>query len=341
MLRKRAFTIVELLVVIAIISILVAILLPAINSAREMARRVQCQNKLRQMGIAANSYLTTWGYFPMGRNPWRADGRNGHNWSQHSRMLAYIEELHAEDLIDLTKAPGNAANRRARETGIQFFICPTDLPDRMTARERHNQTGWGRNNYKANAGSDTGQVIGRRQDRHERNNGIFLTNEVVSIRDITDGVSKTALFSEAVKGDADVFKVEIPGDWFRISPRNRTADEVRRACLDLDARKMVGLSNQVARQGRNWVWGNYIPTRYNHVMEPNGRSCARQGGRGNLDANSPNNEGGATTASSRHPGGVNLCLGDATVAFIADDIDLHAWRAYGSRNGNEEVIAEL
>lgn len=338
---KRAFTIVELLVVIAIIAILVALLLPAVNAARESARRIQCVNKLKQLGLAANNFHSARGHFPMGRNPWDERGNKGHNWSQHARLLPFIEEANTEDLINVFKGPGNAANKRAREVAMELFICPSDLGDRMTANDKKNQVGWGRNNYKGNAGSDTGQVIGSGEHKGEQNNGIFLTNEVVRVRDIKDGASKTALFSEAVKGDGDVYRVEIPGDWFRISPRNRTADEVRTACSALDPQRMVGFQNQVSRQGRNWVWGNYIPTRYNHVIEPNRRSCARHAGGGNLDANGPNNEGGATTASSRHSGGVNLCLVDTSVRFIRDDIDLHVWRALGSRAGEENAPLEF
>ena len=331
---RVAFTLVELLVVIAIIAILVVLLLPAANAAREAGRKTQCVNKIRQLGIAANNFVAANRHFPMGRNRWNSDGSRAHNWSQHARLLPYIEELGIEYLINETKAPGNATNRMAREVDVSLFICPSDLGDRMSYNERLNQPGWGRNNYKANAGSDTGQMIERRGKLVERNNGIFLTNEEVSIRKIKDGTSKTALFAEAVRGDGDVRRVEVPGDWFSIPQSNVTADEVRNACNELDVATMIGMAKQVSRSGRNWVWGNYIPTRYNHVMEPNRRSCARSEGRGNLDSSSANNNGSATTASSRHSGGVNVCMVDSSVRFIADDIDLAVWRAMGSRQSD-------
>ncbi len=333
----RAFTLVELLVVIAVIGLLVALLLPAVNAARESARRTQCVNKIRQMGIAAVNYHSAHQHFPMGRNRWKHDGSADHNWSQHSRLLVYMEELGTEFLIDTSLPPGNRANRKAREVHVDTFRCPSDLEDRMILAVRHNQAGWGRNNYKANAGSDTGETISRRRIRREKNNGIFVTNKTISIKDIKDGSSKTALFSESVLGDADVMRVEVPGDWFRVSARNRTADEIRDACLALNVDEMTGSTQQVSRSGRNWVWGNYIPTRYNHVIEPNGRSCARGISGGNLDAASPNNGGSATTASSRHPGGVNVAMADASVRFVQAGIDLKIWRAMGSRNGKEQV----
>ncbi len=336
--RRQGFTLIELLVVISILAILIVLLLPAVNAAREAGRRAQCVNKIRQMGIAANSYEAAHGHFPMGRNRWKDDGSRDHNWSQHARLLPFMEELGTEFLIDETQRPGDPANKRAREVDVTLFVCPSDYADRMLLNEPRNQSGWGRNNYKANAGNDTGQIIQRRRQRYEKNNGIFLTNEVVRIKQIKDGTAKTALFAEAVKGDGDIRRIEVPGDWFRISPRNRTRDEVRTACLELDLNTMVGMSRQVARSGRNWVWGNYIPTRYNHVIEPNSRSCARGSG-GNLDSNAPNNAGGATTASSRHPGGINLCLVDSSVRFVASEIDLDVWRALGSRASQERHSA--
>lgn len=340
--RVEGFTLVELLVVIAIIAILVALLLPAINAAREAARRMQCTNNLKQMGIAASNYHSARGHFPMGRDRWEETGTEstGRSWSQHSRLLSFVEEFVAEDLIDNKRPPGNSANKRAREIHSGTFLCPSDLPDRMLAREGKNQAGWGRNNYKANAGSDTGQMMSKDGKRWEKNNGIFLTNETVRAADIQDGTSKTALFSESVLGDGDVYNVEVPGDWFRISARAQSPDEVRAACQELDPSRMLGLQRQVSRSGRNWVWGNYIPTRYNHVMGPNGRSCARHSS-GNLDANGPNNEGGASTASSRHNGGVNVCRADGSVVFVEEQVNLVVWTALGSRSGGETVAFDF
>ena len=338
---RRGFTLVELLIVIAIISMLVLLLLPAVNSAREAGRRAQCINKLKQLGVAANNYHSAFETFPMGRNRWEED--NGTNWSQHSRLLPYMEEDSTETLIDKTRPPGRRENREARHRDIYLFVCPSEISDRMVGPDRKNQPGWGRNNYKANAGSQSGVVKRDRKTRNllEENNGIFVTNEEISTKEIKDGTSYTALFSEAVLGDGDVFRVEVPGDWFRISARNRTSDEIRNACNELDLSKMVGLTKQASRSGRNWVFGNYIPSRYNHVIEPNGRSCARGVGGGNLDARGPNNDGGATTASSRHSGGVNLCRADGSVSFINSGIDLRIWRALGSRNGRESIAASF
>lgn len=327
--RRSAFTLVELLVVIAIIGILVALILPAIQSAREASRRTGCTNNLKQFALAAQNHLSAKRHFPPGRS-------QQHNWSVHVALLPFIEETTTEERINYTKAPGNAVNRMAREVQVPIFLCPSDSDDRLGRGAPQNHYGWGKNNYKACAGSDTGQMGAK----SEQNNGIFVTDKTMRFSEVADGLSKTALFSEAVLGDGDDFRVEAPGDWLRIPESNTTADQVRAACLALDLTTMTGMSKQISRSGRNWTYGNYIPTRYNHVMLPNERSCGRFNGSGSMDA-TVNNRGGATTASSRHLGGVNLALADGSVRFVGEVVDLAVWRAAGSRAGSEAVAATL
>lgn len=326
---RSAFTLVELLVVIAIIGILVALVLPAIQVAREASRRTACTNNLKQFALAAQNHLSTKRHFPPGRS-------RQYSWSVHVALLPYIEETTTEERINYKKGPGNAANRTAREVKVAVFLCPSDSADRMGPGVPQNHNGWGKNSYKACAGSDTGQFVSKR----EQNNGIFVTDKPARFSDVADGLSKTALFSEALLGDGDDFRVEVPGDWLRIPETNNTADQVRTACLALDPATMIGMSKQISRSGRNWTYGNYIPTRYNHVILPNERSCGRFNGSGSMDA-TVNNRGGATTASSRHTGGVNLALADGSVRFVGETVELAVWRAAGSRAGAEAVAGTL
>jgi len=330
-LRSSGFTLVELLVVIAIIGILIALLLPAVQQAREAGRKSQCTNNLRQLGIAAHHYHEALECFPPGRL------RGQHLWSQHARLLPYLELDNIYKLIDFNVSPNPGSSHKkhddhltARTAQIPTFRCPSDI-NRMTSNDSHNHRGWGKNNYKANAGSGTGQWA----SGNEKSNGIFLTNEVVREADIRDGTSNTALFAEAVLGDADVNRIEIPGDWFRISESNNTRQEVYNACMNVTP--TLGKPHQIARSGRNWVYGNYIPTRYNHVMPPNMQSCARRDTTsGNLDA-TVNDKGGATTASSRHPGGVNVVLADGSTRFVNEQIEHEIWWWVGGRNDGEVV----
>ena len=98
-------------------------------------------------------------------------------------------------------------------------------------------------------------------------------------------------------------------------------------------------NSQFSKSGRNWVRGNYVSARYNHIMPPNERSCGRSDG--GLNAGDINDNGGATTASSRHPGGVNLMRCDGSGGFVTDNVDSAAWQALGSRNGAEVISGDL
>jgi prepilin-type processing-associated H-X9-DG protein len=112
------------------------------------------------------------------------------------------------------------------------------------------------------------------------------------------------------------------------------------ACLAVNPYTMNTKQSQFSKSGRNWVRGNYVTTRYNHIMPPNERSCSRKDGGASLGV-SVNDNGGATTASSRHSGGVNLARVDGSIQFVADNIHLDAWRALGSRDGGESSDGRL
>ena len=170
------------------------------------------------------------------------------------------------------KSPNDTSHAQVVKTQIATFLCPSDV-NRMTVDIGDGQFGWGKNNYKANAGNDTGQWFA--STNKEQNNGIFVTNQPVRITQVTDGTSHTALFSEAMLGDGDDNHIEAPSDWFRISTADSTAAQVVAECTSMTPE--AGAGNQFSRSGRNWVFGNYVTTRYNHVMPPNSRSCPLRG----------------------------------------------------------------
>ena len=342
----RGFSLVELLVVIAIISLLAALILPAVQAVRESARRVECGNKIRQLAIAVQQYVSTYDEFPTGKLALDEE------WSQHAQILPYLEQQSLFTTIDFEKR----ATQKVRRTHVSVFLCPSDF-DRMTdADNARNQVGNARNSYKANAGnqprdglitrprldaagnpviSDDGTPLREIDEARSfrENNGLFLTGVSIHVAHVLDGLSNTALFAEARIGDGDDVTIEEPGDWFRIdlgATASRDRQQVFDACRQATPRP--GHSQQESFSGRNWVWGNYYPTRYNHVMTPNTRSCARANSGGNDLV--INGDGSATTASSRHPGGVNLALADGSTRFLADDIDHLAWWALGSRRAD-------
>jgi prepilin-type N-terminal cleavage/methylation domain-containing protein len=333
---RQAFTLVELLVVIAIIGILVALLLPAIQAAREAARRSSCTNNLHQLGVAALNYESAKKEMPMGRARGQdAAGKQLSQWGHLARIMPYVEEDATYKLIDFTAA---TATSDARLQKPAFLLCPSDNEDNMNNTQCGNSGDWinaGRANYRGNGGGDIGLMVSTTNtaaDR-EQNNGIFLANLTVKLKQVTDGTSHTALYAECVLGDGDTGIVTVPGDWFQLAASN-TADDVYTKCSGIVAGTMTG-NKQYCCGGRNWVHGDYSTTRYNHIMPPNGNSCSLTTAA--MTAIPVNEMGGAHTASSRHKGGVNMVCVDGSTHFVVNDIDYLVWRAIGSRNGSEQV----
>jgi len=320
---RNGFSLVELLVVIAIIGLLIGLLLPAVQAARESARRSACVNNLKQISLAALNFVDAKNTFPMGR-------QEPNTYSQHSLLLPFLDEGAVYSQIDFTQGTGSSP---ARLYGVTVFLCPTDIEDRLLdATNTSDQYGWGRNNYRANAGSEVGTTTNDgASNAVEQNNGIFLTNATVTLKQVTDGTSKTALFSEATRGDGNDNVVEVVSDLFQLANDNSTATAagVFQKCIALKPLTMAGSSNETSYMGRDWINGNYMTTRYTHIMSPNSWSCSR--------GNSPNTNGGATTASSRHDGGVNFALADGSVQFATNDIAAAVWQALGSRNLGDVV----
>lgn len=301
--KARGFTLIELLVVIAIIGILVALLLPAVQAAREASRRTQCVNNLKQIGLAVHHYHDALKTLPNSR--W--GGAGGKVWSTNSLLLPFMEQGNAYALIDFSQLWDHANNAQARATVIPSFICPSDPQSSLPA-------GWAGTNYHACEGNHPAQM-----------NGAFTHDAsmpVTRLQDIRDGLSNTAAFSERFKGDWSNAIATERSDIFKPGGAPATADAAMLACRALDPNN---LANQfISTSGAPWLAGtsdNF--TAYLHVAPPGDRSCHFPGA------------GSMRTANSDHPNGVNLLKCDGSVTFVAKSVDLQAWRAYGSRNGGE------
>jgi prepilin-type processing-associated H-X9-DG protein len=192
----------------------------------------------------------------------------------------------------------------------------------------------------------------------ENNNGVFRTNKQISINDIVDGTSNTALFSEAVLGDGDDNTSSAVGDWFSVgtslitasasSPSTSTDADTYyttatttysaakiKADSALASPTFTGAAKQFSFSGRNFFAGNYVSSRYNHVVTPNKASLAADVTHSAYTDSNLNEGPTATTASSRHGGGVNVALADGSVKFVSDEVDKDAWRALGTIAGKE------
>lgn len=308
--NRHAFTLVELLVVIAIIGILVALLLPAVQAAREAARRMQCGNNMKQMGLAMHNYHDTYKTIPLG------DVNGSTNpVSAHARLLPYLEQINVYTLVDFNVPYNHANNNAARNTVVPSFICPSD-PSKLPI------TLGGRNNYYWNAGNGV-VMYASGATGQPPSNGIIYHNTVIRFADVTDGLSATAAFGEKLTGDGSNGISSPRTDTFQPGTYPNNADEATAQCnaVDVTNLSMQGYSNV----GGPWLQQYHSTNQYNHVLPPNGRSCMYPPGRI------------ATTANSQHPGGVQVTLCDGSVRFVASTIDILTWRALGSRDGGESV----
>lgn len=335
---RNGFTLVELLVVIAIIGILVALLLPAVQAAREAARRTQCVNNLKQLSLAVLNYHDVHLTFPFGKGPSYPGSAPYARWSAHALMLPFMELRTLHDTLDFTSAPAtpgmggvvnfmpayanpNGVNVVQSKLKINGFLCPSDgtSPTEL----------WpGQNNYAGNQGGwlcDRADTPGGPGDiaPNELQSGVLYYLSKVRIGDVLDGTSNTMVFSEHLRGNGAPHPKR---DLFIIS--NQTSlDATYKVCMSINPLTATPLTS---KWGYSWVMGENCCTLYNHVSTPNTPSCAGIPFPGTMT-----NMAMQVSASSNHPNGVNGSMLDGSVRFVGNQVDLRLWRALGTRDGGE------
>jgi len=372
--KRHGFTLIELLVVIAIIAVLIALLLPAVQSAREAARRAQCTNNMKQLGLALHNYISVNNAVPptmiMFAPPGGSGGSNaGQTWSPHARLLPFLELTTIYNAAnfsmgerwggpggDLVSSFNNSSadcdlwgviNATATGNQINSFLCPSDTGAANLTGFRFTPNGTlqliGDHNYPYNIGNNPyrsgagGAMNGPAYfpTWNVQNGSLNVQVEsTVTVATFTDGTTNTAVFSEWMKGNGIPPPTQDGLGNTYTSTQSATAYAGQFNNDQLQA-KACDLSTS-----QNWTWkGDWWASgqsaTYSHTQTPNRKSCYYPG-IGQPIAAAIN----VLAASSRHPGGVNVTFADGSVRFVKNGVNPVTWSALGTPSGGEVISSD-
>ncbi|WP_153559348.1 DUF1559 domain-containing protein [Roseimaritima sediminicola] len=329
--KRYAFTLVELLVVIAIIGVLVGLLLPAVQAAREAARRMQCSNHLKQLGLACHNYQSVHGSFPpsaMVNLNTTSTGNNG-SWGVHGRILPYLEQGNLYDRVDLSSAWDHQSVIDGLK--IPIYGCPSDPGSFQVRTFTDNRPAL----YPTSYGFNFGRWFVFNPSTRQGGDGMFSPNRFLDFRDCTDGSSQTLLAAEV--------KAWTP--YQRNGGPATTAVPTSRG----EAEAIVASGAQFKNTGHTeWPDGRVHHTGFTVTLAPNSDVHYNAGGTlyEQMDYNSwqegKNGIAGSPTyamitSRSFHSGVVNVVKVDGSVTSISETTDLAVWHALGTRAGGEVV----
>jgi prepilin-type N-terminal cleavage/methylation domain-containing protein/prepilin-type processing-associated H-X9-DG protein len=308
--NRSGFTLVELLVVIAIIGVMVGLLLPAVQAAREAARRMQCSNNLKQIGLAIHNYESSYKALPAGCNgvPNAAGTNfNGHGWTWHASLLPFIEQTTLYDAVQGPDGMGNELGGTTsgkplivRDTDVSIFWCPSQ-PDVSNGTQKG---GFQPSNYNGNMGTRIGNGnddcictgVANLSDMLNNpwgcmnGNGIFYVRSKTRFNDVIDGLTNTIFVSEVPDSGGDA---------------------------------MGGFSAGADRKAIFSGGGDSNPpTEMTEFLIA-------------AESNDPINGGAEEAAGSWHVGGAHFLMGDGSVRFLSENIDMKTYQAISTRAGGE------
>jgi prepilin-type N-terminal cleavage/methylation domain-containing protein/prepilin-type processing-associated H-X9-DG protein len=344
---RRGFTLIELLVVIAIIGVLVSLLLPAVQSAREAARRSQCTNNLKQIGLAVMNYEGANGCIPPSGSTCGAQ-----RYSMKVRILPFLEQGQVYNAFNFALLPfnwsagtmtsscngityvdshdvGGASNATAGSTLVNTFLCPSDGNPGNSGSRTYGGVAFrvSGSNYVNNGGTE------RRYTGNKLNGPAWFlggsgdVGNMVTLASVTDGTSNTAVFSEYVKGRSGM---NVPGLGVVWTKPSGTLGSGANAMMD---DKDCQNATAITWDYKGEYWNHQDSGRggtYFHTGLPNTKSCR------------PSNWGyeGLTTASSNHSGGVNVLMLDGTVRFVKSTVSYATWHATATIGMGELVSSD-
>ncbi|GAA4426346.1 DUF1559 domain-containing protein [Bremerella cremea] len=335
---RSGFTLVELLVVIAIIGVLIALLLPAVQQAREAARRGQCLNNMKQLALAMHNFHDTNNTFPK-----NAYGPNAgvtwdgwHLFSANYKLLPFIEQNSLYDQFNLS-GTWNDNRTGPMNVRLQAFLCPSALeaPSSSTID-------WGGpgSNYAWSSGStpNTAHACTRNGC-----NGMLTTKDETKMAEVTDGLSNTIFCSEILSGDGVANSPKYPYDILYTgddSPYNSIANKDFPTQAEIDG---IGSSvnsspsGERSNNGTLWAWYSHGQSIFNTATPPNWKYPSSGG---NCCPGGAHDWGkGFIGARSLHPGGVNVAMGDGSVRFVPETVNLLTWQRMG--NARDGQVYEL
>jgi prepilin-type N-terminal cleavage/methylation domain-containing protein/prepilin-type processing-associated H-X9-DG protein len=325
--HHRGFTLIELLVVIAIIAVLIALLLPAVQAAREAARRMQCVNNLKQLGLAIQNYTDLNGALPP-----TSDGLAITSLGMKPRLFPMMEQTALFNCFNMARLYSDATNFTVRVTQVNSFLCPSDgnVPTgtstlgSWTAQKAYHS-------YPNNMGTlcynNGGYFDGPAFEFDSTNRGPAVTFAMIK-----DGLSNTVIFSEFIRGTNEAItkglhQIYTSSDQGKApTPLTQIVNNCNKA---YNANNAVPAAN---KGGEHLDHNTGKGGGYTHIMGPNQPACQFSDGASKYIT--------IIGASSRHPGGVNVGFLDGSVKFIKDSVNLTTWRAIATMGGGEVVSAD-